>query len=119
MTQVILPIASIRLDFQPVDCLDVETVHAYAETLRAGRVIVPVTVQFDGQVYWLRDGFHRLAAARSLGRETIEAELVKGTYAEMEAEWKQSLGAALAELRKTNAAEDKNTGHAAKKTEGE
>src|SRR5579884_3439421 len=95
----ILPIGSIRLDFQAEECLDPETVFGYADRLRCGEEIAAVTVQFDGRVYWLRDGFHRLAAARSLGRESIEAEVLNGTYADMEAEWQQTLRAALSHLR--------------------
>ena len=81
------------------ECLDIEAVHAYEEALRAGEEIAPVTVQFDGQVYWLRDGFHRLAAARSVGLEKIVAILLHGTYEQMEAEWERSLQDALADLR--------------------
>jgi uncharacterized ParB-like nuclease family protein len=81
-----LAIASIRTDFQPPECLDIEIVCVYAEKLRASEPIDPLAVQFDGQVYWLGDGFHRLAAAQSVGRESIEVEVVHGTDEEMEAE---------------------------------
>ena len=34
---------------------------------------------FDGTDYWLADGFHRVGAARKIGRETIEAEIKDGS----------------------------------------
>jgi ParB-like chromosome segregation protein Spo0J len=106
---VFLPISSIRLDFQDPENLDDERVQYYIAALSGGEVIDPVTVQFDGETYWLRDGFHRLTAAQSLGRKEIEAEIILGTYAEMEAEWNALLEAGRNNLRKWAANRGKDT----------
>ena len=50
-----------------------------------------MAVYFDGQTYWLYDGFHRVAAMRKLGRRKIEAEILQGTYSDMEAAWQKGL----------------------------
>jgi hypothetical protein len=41
----------------------------------------------------LKDGFHRLEAARRLKHRKILAEVTNGTLEEMEAEWRQELEA--------------------------
>lgn len=43
-------------------------------------VLPPVEVYREGDVYRLSDGFHRVAAALSLGRATIAAEVKDGDY---------------------------------------
>jgi len=58
----------------------VETVVAeYAQMMSEGNQFPPLTVYFDGTVYWLADGFHRLAAARQLVRTEIAVRVVQGT----------------------------------------
>ena len=52
-----------------------------------------MVVYYDGQDYWLYDGFHRVYAALSLNRFDIEAEVVQGTYSDMVARWKEGLEA--------------------------
>ena len=84
-----LPIRSIRLDFQHEENLIQETVEEFITLIRGGHVFPPITVYFDGETYWLADGFHRVHAARRLRRRKIEAEIVPGTFAEMEAEFKR------------------------------
>lgn len=44
--------------------IDMTLVAEYAELMREGIVFPPVTVFFDGEVYWLSEGFHRIAAYR-------------------------------------------------------
>jgi hypothetical protein len=39
----------------------------------------PVILYHDGKDYWLGDGYHRVAAARKIERETIKAEVREGT----------------------------------------
>jgi hypothetical protein len=56
-----------------------ETVHDYAEDMINGAIFPPVVVFFDGTDYWLGDGFHRVEAARKVGREIIDAEVRHGT----------------------------------------
>lgn len=65
--------AQMRVEMKPDVVLD------YAEDMAAGATFPPVTVYFDGTEYWLADGFHRVAAARKIERETIEAEVNEGT----------------------------------------
>lgn len=62
-------LASIRLDggTQPRAELREDVIEDYAEAMRAGAVFPPVVVYFDGEAYWLADGFHRVKAARGAG----------------------------------------------------
>ncbi len=56
-----------------------QTIADYAEEMAAGTVFPPVIVYYDGEVYWLADGFHRVEAAREVGRESIDAEIQEGS----------------------------------------
>lgn len=58
---------------------DMETVIAYADAMRDGETFPPVTVYRDGSRYYLADGWHRLLAVESLGKDKIEVEIVIGT----------------------------------------
>jgi ParB-like chromosome segregation protein Spo0J len=84
-------LGSIRLDFQSPELLDQETVQRYRDTLRSGGALDPLEVYFDGNTYWLADGFHRIEAARGEGLTEIDAKIVPGTYADLEAEWQRYL----------------------------
>ena len=64
-----------------------ETVNDYANDMLDGAVFPPVVVYYDGTDYWLADGFHRVEAARKIGRETIVAEIRKGTAARRDPAW--------------------------------
>jgi ParB-like chromosome segregation protein Spo0J len=88
-----LPIKIIRHDFQEPDFLFDEKVREIAQAMLRGDSIPPVTVRYDGENYWLQDGFHRIAAALSLDHETIEAEVTAGTLADIEAEFQQMVKA--------------------------
>jgi len=79
-----LPLDHIRLDFQEPGYLIERHVAEYLDAFRRRDKIEPVRVFFDGTTYWLADGFHRVAAARQLGRQKIEATVVLGTYEEMD-----------------------------------
>lgn len=81
------------MDFQPPENLDEEKIQEYEAVIRCGDAIAPVAVRFDGEEYWLADGFHRVEAAKRCGRTTIAAEVTAGTYEEMEAEWKRAIQA--------------------------
>lgn len=98
-TAKMLLISSIRLDFQPEENLLPEVVASYAEVIRRGEEPEPVVVRFDGENYWLQDGFHRIKAASSLGRIKINAEIIPGTPADMEAEWRTALEVLRRDLR--------------------
>lgn len=79
----------IRLDFQPHENLIPETIADYARRMRRRDSIEPVVVGYDGANFWLKDGFHRYQAARDLGRKTIMAEVISGTRADRESDWKR------------------------------
>jgi hypothetical protein len=57
----------------------IETVNDYANDMLNGVVFPPVIVFHDGNDFWLGDGFHRVEASRKIGRETIVAEIRKGS----------------------------------------
>jgi ParB-like chromosome segregation protein Spo0J len=88
-----IPIKIVRLDFQKSKFLDEEKVWELAQAIERGDAIPPITIRFDGEHYWLQDGFHRLAAASSLGRDQIDAEILPGTLADMKREYKEMLRA--------------------------
>lgn len=58
--------------------VDVGVVAEYAEAMESGADFPPVTVFYDGTVHWLADGFHRIAVAKKVGSETIEADVREG-----------------------------------------
>ncbi len=62
--------------------LNQETVTEYAEAMRNGDKFPPVKVIFDGQDYWLYDGFHTTEAAWSIGEKEIEILVKPGTKRE-------------------------------------
>jgi hypothetical protein len=43
------------------------------------RSAVPITVFFDGTDYWLADGFHCVAAAKTAALAEVEVEVRQGT----------------------------------------
>jgi hypothetical protein len=94
-----LRISEIGLDFQPASHLIEETVEQYACRMRQGDPLPPVRVRFDGTNYYCEDGFHRLEAARRIGLEKIEAEILPGTLAEMENNFEKYLKALKRSLR--------------------
>lgn len=55
-----------------------ETVVEYAEAMKP-KPFPPVVLYFDGQDYWLADGFHRVQAAMQIGRKRIDADIRQGT----------------------------------------
>ncbi len=64
--------AQMRVEMKP------DVVREYADDMAAGAVFAPVDVYYDGSIYWLADGYHRVAAARKLDRETIDATVHEG-----------------------------------------
>ncbi len=82
-----LPIAGIRVDggTQPRAVLDFEAIEDYAEAMSAGVKFPPVTVFYDGDSYWLADGFHRVKAAYAAGFDSVLCDVHQGTIEE--AQW--------------------------------
>lgn len=64
---------------QPRGKVDDDVVREYATALREGAVFPPVTVFYDGNDYWLADGFHRHAAHLEIDRFVIDADVRQGT----------------------------------------
>jgi uncharacterized ParB-like nuclease family protein len=96
-----LRISEIRLDFQSPSNLMEETVEEYACRMQQGDRFPPLRVRFDGTNYYCEDGFHRLEAARRIGRQKIKALVFPGTFAEMEGNFQNYLKALKKSLRQS------------------
>lgn len=105
-----LLIESIRMDgeTQSRERISDETVAEYAETMqappangRSGQPWPPVSVFFDGTEYWMADGFHRLLAAKRIGRKHIAADVKQGSRED--AAWAACAANVTHGLRRTNA----------------
>lgn len=70
-----IDISLIRIDgdTQPRAELNHDTINDYAQSMNEGDVFPPIIVHYDGQHYWLTDGFHRYHAAKLAGRDAIDA----------------------------------------------
>src|SRR3990172_2809657 len=78
----------IRLDggTQPRAKIDQAVCDDYGERMKAGEKFPPVDVFFDGENYWLADGFHRIQAyVMAVPGEAIECNVFQGTLAD--AQW--------------------------------
>lgn len=64
---------------QPRTRLNLFTIDEYAQALQEGVIFPPVVVFFDGDAYWLADGFHRVHAAMQAGLACISADVRRGT----------------------------------------
>jgi phage N-6-adenine-methyltransferase len=75
-----LKVSAIRMDggTQMRESLDQATVERYAEHYTDGVEFPSVVVFYDGQVYWLADGFHRVHAAIAAKLEAINADIRSG-----------------------------------------
>jgi hypothetical protein len=63
---------------QPRASLHHDWIEEYALDMREGAEFPPVVVFFDGEKYWLADGFHRVFAAEAAGLTAIQAEVREG-----------------------------------------
>jgi hypothetical protein len=64
---------------QPRASIDRELVNEYADAIAEGAALPPPVVFYDGEVYWLADGFHRVHAHKALERAEIECDVRQGT----------------------------------------
>ena len=64
---------------QPRESLNQDTVDEYAEAMTEGATFPAVDVYYDGESYWLADGFHRVAAARQIGTVELMVNSHQGT----------------------------------------
>lgn len=76
-----VPLHAIRTDggTQPRTEIDEAVVAEYAEAMRAGAILPPVILFFDGVAFWLADGFHRYHAAVQAGLGALHGEVRTGT----------------------------------------
>jgi hypothetical protein len=98
-----LPVSSIRKDgeTQHRAAVNADTVAEYAELMREGVEFPPITVWWDGESYWLSDGFQRLAAAELAGFAEIAAQVCWGTL--LDAQWDSFAANATHGVRRTPA----------------
>ncbi len=77
----LLEISCIRTDgaTQARVGLEPEVIDDYATAMLDGAVFPLITVFYDGTMYWLADGFHRLEAAKKIGAITLSADVRQGT----------------------------------------
>lgn len=75
---------------QPRAFINSNTRDEYAESLANGIRLPPALVFYDGENYWLADGFHRVEAAKQNGLGTFPCEVRQGTRED--AQW-ESFGA--------------------------
>lgn len=78
----------IRLDgdTQPRERIDRAVCDEYGELMKAGEKFPPIDVFFDGEDYWLADGFHRIQAyVMAVPGEAIECNVYQGT--QQDAQW--------------------------------
>jgi hypothetical protein len=66
-------------DLQVRDKINEDAVREYAEVIREGGKMPPVTVFFDGKTYHLADGWHRFFAHKQAAFAEIEAEVHDGS----------------------------------------
>lgn len=79
----VIPIAELRRDgTQTRAHVSAERVAQYAERARAGESFPAPVAFWDGALYWLSDGFHRVAAYESSGFENVECDVRRGTKAD-------------------------------------
>lgn len=55
-----------------------ETIESYADAIRDGAEMPPIEVYYDGEWYWIADGWHRYWASHAAGLEEIEANVSDG-----------------------------------------
>jgi len=76
-----LNIAQIRRDggTQPREKLDLNHITTLKEAIEDGAELEPVTLFYDGENYWLADGFHRCKASEESELEDIHCIIHQGT----------------------------------------
>lgn len=72
-----LPLSAIHADagLNPREKINFETVSEYSDAMRSGATFPPLVVFFDGKIYWLADGFHRLESAKHTKRAKIDCDV--------------------------------------------
>ncbi len=65
-------------DLQPRKTLDLDILREYSIAWLDGAKFPPITVFFDGETYWLADGFYRVRSARKANLHSIRALVYDG-----------------------------------------
>jgi hypothetical protein len=75
-----VPIGDLMLDpdCQPRAEISQGAIADYREDVEAGASFVPIAVFFDGEVYWVADGFHRAEAFHAAGEAEVPCEVRPG-----------------------------------------
>ncbi len=76
-----IQLANIKLDggTQSRAGINQQVVDEYAVAWRDGAKFPPVIIFYDGENYWLADGFHRCLSAKQASLAEIEADIRQGT----------------------------------------
>lgn len=76
-----LDISLIRTDggTQPRAGVNEDVLEEYTKAMTLGVLFPPITVFYDGESYWLADGYHRLEAAKKTGASVIAVDFQQGT----------------------------------------
>lgn len=79
--RVTLDVALVRLDggTQIRAKTQRNVIKEYVERMESGEIFPPLMVVYDGERYWLADGFHRLHALLRMKRTTVECLVFEGT----------------------------------------
>lgn len=102
-TKTVVALASLMDDarFQSRTRTDSSTVDDYKEAMSGGTVMPPITVALVDGMMFIVDGWHRVTAARELGYDEIEAEIV--SMSEADAVWRAASANQSHGLRRSNA----------------
>lgn len=84
-----LYLSQIRLDggTQPRAGLYQRHIDDLADDLRAGAVLPPVDVMYDGEIYWLFDGFHRWHATKAARGASAVIDVRVHQGSQQDAQW--------------------------------
>jgi len=67
---------------QPRAAIDLKHIKLLEEQIEDGKELEPVVVFYDGESYWLADGFHRYATHKNQDKEAIACVIHQGTRRE-------------------------------------
>lgn len=98
-----LPLDAIKRDRKlqkRAEGTDQTVVQEYKEVLENGVTLPPVKVTFDGENYWLYDGYHSYSAAFAAGLKELDCLVTTGTIEE--AEWESCAANQAHGLKRTN-----------------
>jgi DNA-binding Lrp family transcriptional regulator len=113
-----IPLRLIRTDgdTQRRETLHRDIVAEYAETWREGIAFPPVRAIFDGEWYWLWDGFYRVESARQAGLNSVEVRFGEGT--QEDAQWLSCCANRRHGVRRTHAEKEASVRYALNHTYG-